>query len=235
MRLIAFALLGALAGCDRGVAEYRTHPVVSATVAHFAPNVELGGGIERMSVYFAGRRWIPYLGAVTGGGHARFTQMRFVVDDDARARAEIDWRAPLRAIEMVSTDAVNRERTMSEVAIAFGTDPLEGCLAPADTALPLRAVQYWVAPDSAGGIAIVSDWMHQSATRIDSRLWSLWAWSGAFRGGRTLLGRFVPAPCSEDQRRAPVDDGSSTPLVALDRAFRESLSRRTSSAAPGLP
>jgi hypothetical protein len=210
-----------VAGCDRGAAEYATHPVVSATVAHFAPNVELGGGIERMSVHFRNRRWIPGVGAVTDSKHERFVQLRFFPDDDALASGEVDWTAPLRSMELVSVRAADRERTLSEIATVFGASPAEGCVAPADTTLPLRAVQYWVAPDSAGGLAVISDFMQQGVALIDSASWSPWAWSGAFRGSDSFVAPFDAAPCSPVSRsRAKAASRTMPALRTLDGAIR---------------
>jgi hypothetical protein len=222
------------AGCGDAPPAYDTHPVVAATVAHFAPPVQLGAGIERMSVYFRNRRWIDHLGAVTRSNSPVFAQVRFFPDADVRAGGDIDWRAPLRAIELVSVDPMQRERTMSYVEVAMGAKPREGCLAPRADSLPMRTVHYWVAAGDSGGIGVVTDWSSQSPGLIDARLWSLWAWSGPSVGNLAFLDKFHDAPCvATTPARDVSDDPDVRALAALDRAVRDSLKAARQPALPG--
>jgi hypothetical protein len=235
IRAIAAVMLAGIGACGGDAVGYDTHPVVDATVAHFAPGVQLGAGIERISVHLPARRWIDHLGAVTRSTHPVFEQVRFYTDADVRERGGIDGTAPLRAIELVSIRPLDRERTMSQVSIAFdGAQPSEGCIAWPERDRPLRSVSYWVAPDSAGGIAFVTDWMHQPAALIDSVLWSMWAWSGPFRGSETLLAPFSASACTEHMRgKAAADDASAAAVWTLERTLRRRPTTPTREPSPG--
>lgn len=238
----ALAALVLIAGsCVEPAPGYDTHPVVAATVGHVAPGVALGGGIERVSVQLRRRRWIPYLGALANPGHPAFAQIRLFPDHDVRARGEIEWSAPLRAVELVSTHLSQRERLLSEIQVAFGRHPSEGCArgpGPGD----LRPAHFWVAPDSAGGVAVLGDFVQPPDSAIGSgvsgvsgvsggsggAVWRLWVWSGPLRNGETFPASLAIGPCGPAPARSGPQAGepvhpTRAALQALDRAFRDSV------------
>ena len=212
-------------GCAADAPGYDTNARVAAAVTHFAPGLGLGGNIERNSALLPSRRWVAHVGAIGQAPTPPFVQVRLYPDAEVRARADIDGTAPLRSMEWVSVVPRERERVMSELSIALGAAPREGCIFPVGKAEPLRSVHYWAADGGDGGLAVVSDWTNQPSETVDDSLWSLWAWSGPLSGGETLLAPFSPEPCDSNRRSPtrPSIERTSAALQTLDRAFRDSV------------
>ena len=170
---------------------------VSATIDHFSPGLAVAKPAKESLRALIGARWVRdvgYVGAISGD---RFAQARLYVESGERSRATGRDRAVVEAVELVSVSGKDMAGVMSDLGIAFRGVPKDGCLVPADDAMPYRRVQYWTTRADRGGVAILSEWSTKDRATPGQgvAVWSLYAWAGPFQGTRTLRARFDPRTC----------------------------------------
>ena len=219
--LVCAVLVYAVPACT-GSPTYEVHRAVSATVAHFAPGLDLSKSLGQNASRLSNRRWLQHAGVVGMAPRGLFVQARLYPAPEARAKAELQNDAPVRVIELVADNSSNDVSVQMDLAIAFRGVPKEGCLLlRSGDARQLRTVRYWNAPKGAGGVAVVSDFV------TGTPVWSLIAWTGPFNGTETLMAPFEPRPCDGGNDPIALSNvaRSVDAVAALQLGFADSVER----------
>jgi hypothetical protein len=213
-------------GCSSKGPKYDVHRNVQLTVRSFGSGLVLNAPLSENAAKVSAQQWVQHVGLVgKASSTGIFEQVRMYPGAEDRAEAAIDSSAPVRAVELVSSTSSNITTVQLGLMGTFRGVPQHGCLVPEDPDAGYRDVEYWTAPDSAGGVAILQDWSDQPAPPTKQVLWSVLAWSGPFRGTETLMSPFEPRACdgtndaiATTKMRATVDA-----VYRIDRAFKDSI------------
>jgi hypothetical protein len=130
-------------------------------------------------------------------GRVRFTQVRLLVDEEARRKPKLDPRkARVEAVEVVSVEDGAAREIGTALMYAFRKAPQIGCLSAATENGGYRQVQVWTTPNQRGGVALISDFGASGSQRYPGLIiTSVIAFTGEFNGGRTLRGIYNDSAC----------------------------------------
>ena len=200
---------------------------VSATLTHFAPGLAIGAPVERNASSLRSASWTPnvgYFGALKS--NRGFTHARLLVNPKDIGNAVSDPKKPVWAVELVAERSDSIPNVMFDLGIAFRGSPRDGCILPSVEGMPMRRVQYWSTRSDQGGVALITDWgegKHTGPSEVV--VWSIFAWTGPFEGGKALFANYDPRLCYHLQDNVP--PGTRTPVsIAAEEsqlALRDSL------------
>lgn len=180
---------------------------VAVVVGQFAPGVEIGARVDEVRRAVGHMTYVPHLGFVgvpgereynlPNEGKVRFTQVRLLVDEEARLKPKLDpHKARVEAVEVVSVEDGAAREIGNALMFAFRRGPRLGCLSAATDAGGYRQVQVWTTPNERGGIALISDVGANGTSRYPGlMITSVIAFTGKFEGGRTLRGIYSDSAC----------------------------------------
>ena len=218
-------LLAAPVACNKPEPPPPVHRAVSATVEHFNPGLAFGQPLGEAVRNIGPSVWVQHAGIVGKARQRSWQGIRIYTDSVTRAKAKMDSSAFVGFVELVSDGKADRVAVMSDLAIAFRGVPKKGCLIMDDAEGAMRNVEYWTTPTDQGGAAIISEYGDKPLAEGDNVHWSLFMWSGPFKGGETFLLPFEGRMC-DGTNAAPMPAGlqrTAERIAFLQRSFSDSV------------